>query len=64
MSDDLADAMRRSNLARALSADQCPLERLAREIGCTSEELVSEILKVVRERLEAFDKPTPSTSIH
>jgi hypothetical protein len=68
MTDDLKKAFRKNVLAKALQQDQCPLELVAKQLGCTELELVRMILQVVRERLDATapppNAPPTSTSIH
>jgi hypothetical protein len=66
--DPLNKALRKSAMVTALRPDQCPLEAVARQFGCSEEELVRMILTVIRERLDATapppNSPPTSESIH
>ena len=66
--DDLSKALRASALANALSADQNPLDLVAKHLGISSEELVLAIFEQVADRLKATEapplSPPTSTSIH
>jgi hypothetical protein len=68
MSSDLLKALKMSVLAKALSADQDPLELVAKQLGVTVEYLISAILQTVVDRLRATEapplSPPTSTSIH